>query len=199
VVIAYQVFELEKFHREVWAMKPNQLAPTKHIANTGFQSLGKLGKEHLMGNPLEQLAKPVTQGPVVDTTLKLELVGTIRGVAGDESDSALIRSPGKETKRYHLGNTVEGGAVLHAVDSDFVLIKRGDKLETLRYSNEGFSAVISPVKRSPKATQKSPAPVLDKAVDGAVEAESKQQAPLSWKERLKRNASGAQPQDDSKK
>jgi len=149
VVIAYQVYELDKFRREMWAMKPLQVEPPKQIGSSNFIMLGGLAKEHLMGNPYPQPTKSAEQKPVVNTNLKLELVGTIRGAGTNEKDSALIRSKDKASKRYYVGEQIEGGAVLDSVNEDSIILKRGASLETLHYTKEGFATVPTQVLKPP--------------------------------------------------
>ncbi len=64
-----------------------------------------------------------------DTRLNLELRGTIE--AEDES-LAIIAEGGRDEKVYAIGDAVAGGASLHTVYTDRVLLRRAGQLETLR-------------------------------------------------------------------
>lgn len=66
-----------------------------------------------------------------DTQLSLELRGTI--AASDENRAlAIIAERGGAERVYFLGDAVPGGATLHAVHLDRVLLRRGGRLEALR-------------------------------------------------------------------
>jgi general secretion pathway protein C len=66
-----------------------------------------------------------------DTQLSLELRGTI--TATEEGQAlAIIAERGGEERVYFIGDAVPGGASLHAVYLDRVLLRRGGRLEALR-------------------------------------------------------------------
>jgi len=197
VVIAYQVYELDRFRREVWAMRPHPVDAVQPVKPANEMSLGQLTKQHLMGEPNVQPAKTAAQGPIVDTNLKLELVGTIRGGL-DEKDSALIRAKGKDSKRYYVGEQIEGGALLDTVNEDAVILKRGGALETLRYTKDESAAAqpAQSVTNNAPVTPVSAKPQPVSPPGKNATTSDKQQAPLSLKERLKRKAQGATPQDN---
>lgn len=196
-MIAYQVYELDKFRREMWAMKPNPVDTTQQGKPVSEMTLAQLAKRHLMGSPYAESAKPVTQGPIADTKLKLELVGTIRG-GSDEKDSAFIRAQGKESKRYYVGEQIEGGALLDAVNEDAITLKRGGSLEILRYAKDQSAAPAPQVKTNNVPVKPVSAPVKSAATPQDIDTSKndKPQAPLSLRERLKRKAQGANPQDN---
>lgn len=77
-----------------------------------------------------------------DTTLSLELLGTIASDPATES-YALIHEKGKETKVYGIGESVTRGAKLHSVYPDRVLLDRSGKLEALRLPKELDSSAVS--------------------------------------------------------
>lgn len=183
MAIAYQVYELKRFHSEMWALKSHPATSTRQDKPASGLALAKLAKEHLMGSPAVQAAKPAAQAGVADPHLKLELVGTIRGGSADK-DSALMQAKGKETKRYFVGERVEGGAVLDAVNEDSVILKRNGVLETLRYSNnESAPAPVQPVATN-NASTAPPNPGAPVSTDK--KPGDKAQAPLSLRERLRR-------------
>ena len=105
---------------------------------------------HLMGKPAPaSSSKQVANAP--ETTLNLKLLGVL---AGDkEYGYAIISSGGNKVKHYGLGDDVPGGATLHAVYSDRVILERDIRMETLRLPRanaKGFNQ-----KKSSKTTKTS--------------------------------------------
>lgn len=99
----------------------------------------KIAQLHLMGKPAPvSSSKQVADAP--ETTLNLKLLGVL---AGDkEYGYAIISSGGNKVKHYGLGDDVPGGATLHAVYSDRVILERDIRMETLRLPRanaKGFS------------------------------------------------------------
>jgi general secretion pathway protein C len=103
----------------------------------------KIAQLHLMGKP----APATTTKQVVDapeTTLNLKLLGVLAG--GKEYGYAIISSGGNKIKHYGLGDDVPGGATLHAVFSDRVILERDLRMETLRLPRanaNGFNQKIT--------------------------------------------------------
>ncbi len=89
----------------------------------------KVAQLHLMGKPAPiSSTKQVADAP--ETTLNLKLLGVL---AGDKDYGyAIISSGGNQVKHYALGDDVPGGATLHAVFSDRVILERDIRMETLR-------------------------------------------------------------------
>lgn len=78
-------------------------------------------------------APPVQDAPIVapETRLQLKLKGVF--ASSDPLQAFAIISDNKnQDKAYRLGSTVSGGAILHAVYADRVILKRNGRLETLR-------------------------------------------------------------------
>lgn len=89
----------------------------------------KIVQLHLMGKPAStSTPKQVADAP--ETTLNLKLLGVLAG--GKEYGYAIISSGGNTIKHYSLGDDVPGGAILHAVFSDRVILERDIRMETLR-------------------------------------------------------------------
>ncbi len=174
MAIAYQVYQLNNFRLEIGRMKATPVdsdpEQTKQATRT---NLAQLAKAHLMGNPKAEVVKPVAPQAAVDTNLKLELVGTIRDGAGGK-DSALIQVKGKETKRYFVGETVEGGAILESVNEDVVSLKRGGALELLRYSKSQSDAPVDSESATPLAAREGNARSRAAAAAAAQEGTSDQ-------------------------
>lgn len=128
---------------EVDTLLPVQ--PTPRAAATqpaGTVSIERIVDAHLFGRVTE------TQSPVLeaqedapDTQLSLELRGTI--AATEENRAlAIIAERGGAERIYFIGDAVPGGATLHAVQLDRVLLRRAGRLEALRLprSEDGAGA-----------------------------------------------------------
>ena len=85
---------------------------------------------HLFG---EANTPIVNNAPIVapETRLKLTLKGVFASTDSKRA-FAIILDSNKKEKAYRLGSKVSGGAVLHAVYVDRVILKRNGRLETLR-------------------------------------------------------------------
>ena len=94
--------------------------------------LSDVSTYHLFGDAAKT---PTTvQEKVIDapeTRLRLDLKGVFASSNKDEA-IAIISSAKDKDKTYHIGDKVMGGALLHAVYADRVILKRSGKLETLR-------------------------------------------------------------------
>ena len=94
-------------------------------------SLKEVSSYHLFGDAKKQV---VVQQKVIDapeTRLRLDLKGVFASSNASEALAIISSSKGKD-KTYHIGDKVTVGALLHAVYSDRVILKRNGKLETLR-------------------------------------------------------------------
>lgn len=118
----------------------------------------KVAQLHLMGKPAPiSSTKQVANAP--ETTLNLKLLGVL---AGDKDYGyAIISSGGNKIKHYALGDDVPGGATLHAVFSDRVILERDIRMETLRLpraNSKGFNQKKPTSKAKPAVnTQAKPA------------------------------------------
>lgn len=184
VVIGYQAYELNRFRIEIRDMPVIKLAPLSNASTSPQMLLSPLSKQHLMGNPAQTALPPVVVKPAIDPNLKLELVGTIRG-ALESKDSALIQAKGKETKRYYVGDMVEGGAILQSVGEDVVTLQRGGAVESLGYVKNAAPTPITPAAPvQPVVT----APQQGAANQTNVPQPNGNSGPLSLRERLKKRA-----------
>lgn len=109
-------------------IKP-QAVPVKTTVTSS--SLKDVSTYHLFGDA----RKPtVVQQKVIDapeTRLRLDLKGVFATTNAAEA-LAIISSSKDKDKTYHIGDKVIGGALLHAVYADRVILKRNGRLETLR-------------------------------------------------------------------
>ena len=101
-------------------------------------ALDEVATMHLFGEAQPDV-KPVED--VVDapeTRLSLTLRGIVAVSAGSEG-RALIAEGAADEKVYKVGDSLTGGAVLHEVLSDKVILKRSGRLETLTLPRDRLS------------------------------------------------------------
>lgn len=96
----------------------------------------------------------VEQQHAPDTQLSLELRGTV--AASDERRAlAIIAERGGAERVYFIGDAVPGGATLHAVHMDRVLLRRAGRLEALRLPRSedtpGQRQAAAPSRAAPRA------------------------------------------------
>lgn len=118
------------------------IAPRGNARST--VSLATVSSAHLFG---EASTKPVAQGPIdaPDTRLRLVLHGVFASGNPAESMAIISEVSGKD-KSYSKGDALPGGATLHEIYPDRVILSRGGKLETLRLIRK--SAEITVEKKS---------------------------------------------------
>lgn len=122
------------------------------VAETSTQSrmasLEHVAALHLFGNAEEAPAE-VEQAPITapETRLNLKLRGLI-ALDAQEAALAIIAKGESDEQAYGVGDTVPGGAVLHEIHADRVILKRSGRFETLTLPKErmdvGAGANISP-------------------------------------------------------
>lgn len=144
--IGYQAYALNKVRlgKTVAGNQTQQVKQDKKRSEASdVPTLAQLAKRNLMGDPNKAPKKAAVE-VVPITALKLILMGTIIKTDGGVS-SALIQGGNRETKRYSVGEKVEGGFILDSVGVDSVVLKRDEHLETLAYpANTGPAAVPPP-------------------------------------------------------
>lgn len=143
--------------------KKNQVVSSKVEVST--TQLKDVATFHLFGDAKKPL---VVQQHVIDapeTRLKLDLKGVFATTNASEA-LAIISSSKDKDKTYRIGDKVIGGALLHAVYADRVILKRNGRLETLRlpkskvdskafYSSDPSSKLSSqPIKRNARSQNK---------------------------------------------
>ena len=109
--------------------------------------------------PVEPVAVSVLEAP--ETTLNLELKATVADTLKDSHGAAIIAS-GQEEKTYTVADVIEGsgGAQLHAIYRDRVILNRTGRLETLRLPSEYSVGAGTTVLRAPIAPMAAPTPSL---------------------------------------
>ena len=153
--VGYQAFELNKIRlgKALSVNEPQQRDQKKqNAAANSVPNFTQLATRDLMGDPKKAPKKPTTENVVPITALKLVLMGTIIKTEGGTS-SALIQGNNKDTKRYYIGEMVEGGFTLTSVTVDSAILKRNDQLETLTYPLNAAASMPIPAPVSASAPQ----------------------------------------------
>lgn len=99
--------------------------------------LEQIANLHLFGNAADKPLPPPQPAELPRTDLKLVLVGAITDT-NPKLASAIIDAD-HQVKRYYVGDNIPGGAVLHEVLSDSIVLKRENRYETLAFEKAGDS------------------------------------------------------------
>jgi len=101
------------------------------VSNTKAASLEQVASLHLFGDTtaavVDQVEAPVT---APETALNLTLKGLI-AVDQQEQALAIIAQDRGDEQAYRVGDSVPGGAVIHEILADRVILQRGGRFETL--------------------------------------------------------------------
>lgn len=93
--------------------------------------LEQIATLHLFGDVAANKVAPPVPAVLPKTDLKLVLVGAITD-SDPQKASALIQAD-NQTNRFYVGDNIPGGAALHEVLADAVVLKRNDRYETLPF------------------------------------------------------------------
>jgi len=96
------------------------------VTNTG----PSLATRQLFGRVDDNQPEQVISAPT--TRLNLELQGVFLSDVASTS-SAIVAERGKDGKLYLVGDKLPGNSVLHSVESDHILLRRGARLEKLLF------------------------------------------------------------------
>jgi general secretion pathway protein C len=96
------------------------------VTNTG----PSLATRQLFGSVDDNQPEQVISAPT--TRLNLELQGVFLSDVASTS-SAIVAERGKDGKLYLVGDKLPGNSVLHSVESDHILLRRGARLEKLLF------------------------------------------------------------------
>jgi general secretion pathway protein C len=127
------------------APQPEALPPAQAVAVTrdagapggSGVSIDRIVNAQLFGRAdAEAPVALVEQEEAPDTQLSLELRGTVTAGEGGRA-LAIIAERGGAERIYFLSDSLPGGATLHAVHADRVLLRRGGRLEALRLPRIG--------------------------------------------------------------
>lgn len=123
------------------------------------KSLAEVVNAHLFGT----LAPTATKGPITAPETRLKL--TLNGVFASENPKlamAIISDSTGKQQHYRIGDAVPGGAKVHAIYPDRVILDRLGKLETLKLPREVAS--FDKVMVSPEPVVNSPLPTASSRV-----------------------------------
>jgi type II secretory pathway component PulC len=183
VAIGYQAVGLNKIRQKkiYVASQTSEIAkPQKPVA--GLPTLADLAKQNLMGVPAKKGAEVSAAGDAAkQAAIKFTLMGTII-TSGDSKKSSAFIQGSKDSHRYYVGDKLEGGVILNAVEANSVVLKRNGKLETLKYPENVATSLPAPpaplVVTPPGAT---PPPAASNPAPGARPADRM----MNLRERLK--------------
>ena len=173
--------------KAVWLLLPSsepaELPPVQPSARSaapaagGGVSVDRIVAAHLFGRADPEAPQAVVseEQDAPDTQLSLELRGTI--AASEENRAlAIIAERGGAERVYFLGDAVPGGASLHAVHLDRVLLRRGGRLEVLRLprsedspANRRASTVSPPRAAAPPVRAASVREIVQQSAAGLTE------------------------------
>ena len=101
-------------------------SPASTVAGTGPSQATR----QLFGRVDDNQPEQVVSAPT--TRLNLELQGVFLSDVPSTS-SAIVAERGKDGKLYLVGDKLPGNSVLHSVESDHILLRRGARLEKLLF------------------------------------------------------------------
>lgn len=111
--------------------------PTETAAQNPPLDLSEIGTWHLFGQSPESVSG---KDSVAETQLQLKLLGIMFLSKNPENASGIIQADDGQQKKYRLGDELPGGAVLQAVEADRVLLKRGERQESLLLKKDSVRA-----------------------------------------------------------
>lgn len=134
-------------------------SPSRPVRMTGSGNVSQsISRWHLFGQirvaPKPHAVQQTANLP--ETRLNLTLRGVVSSSANNVAKAIIADAAGKENF-YNLGALVPGGAVLQEIFSDRVILKRNDRLETLRLSKSSSGGVLGAARqttRRPSASRR---------------------------------------------
>lgn len=130
----WQAWDLWQIRRGRF-LDDSQLRIAATAARTEPLGLEAIAALHLFGNPADKPVAPPQPAELPKTDLKLVLVGAITDT--DPAKASALIEADRQTKRYFVGDTIPGGAVLHEVLPDSVVLRRDRRYETLDFPKGG--------------------------------------------------------------
>jgi general secretion pathway protein C len=133
-----------------WSQRPANIARTANPGVAADANFRAIATAHLFGEADMTESTEVVKAP--ETRLNLALRGTF--AADDDSIAhAIIASGSKEANVYFVDDSLPGGATLHEVHVDRVILERGGAFETLRLPKKSQKLGLT---RSPSASSSLP-------------------------------------------
>ena len=117
---------LSRLSTEFGSRAPARLAASQAPVPHPAENLSSVIRAHLFGALAEEVQKP----PIMAAAVDLMLMGII-ALEDPAAGSAILANTGQPGRLFRVGEALPGGAFLHAVYADRVLLQRGSALETL--------------------------------------------------------------------
>jgi len=161
VLIAYYlaraVWLLIPSGEDILWVPPQVTGNGRQAVNPSASDYGRIVDSHLFGTASQDAAVAVVETEnAPDTRLNLKLRAAVAASEDGVAHAIIADGTGSE-KVYFVGSSVPGGASLHRVNADRVILNRGGVLETLRLPREFDGGGAAPVsRRSP--SRSTPAP-----------------------------------------
>lgn len=140
VLFSWQLFGFRAIQRGDLIDESNLRLRASSTQESGM-GLEQVAGLHLFGDVAANVVAPPPMTELPKTDLKLVLVGAITD-SDPQKASALI-SADNQTRRFYIGDNIPGGAVLHEVLADSVVLKREDRFETLLFPQAGDTGAPS--------------------------------------------------------
>lgn len=121
----------------IWVPRPVKAVQTSANSKKSTINVAQIKQAALFGKYEEapkQVALVSTED-APDTNLRLKLRGIV-AMELEQDSRALIEANKRKLESYAVGMTISGGAELHSILPDRVLLKRGGRLETLRLEKD---------------------------------------------------------------
>jgi type II secretory pathway component PulC len=166
-------------------------------AQESGMGLEQVAALHLFGDVVANVVAPPPLTELPKTDLKLVLVGAMTN-SDPQKASALI-SADNQTRRFYIGDSIPGGAVLHEVLSDSVVLKREDRFETLffpKVSDTGAPIKFKAGTSRPLGTSVSTGAVNPVGVGNEVSGRQPKEPRGQLHESLQRGARASLPRSD---
>jgi general secretion pathway protein C len=154
-----------------WSPPPVPSATRSISTTTGGQSHQSIIDSHLFGTADAQSAPAITEetDDAPDTRLNLKLRATVSADDQKIAHAIIADGTGKESV-YFVRDSIPGGATLHRVHPDRVILNRGGVLEALRLPKQFDAKPVTASRRSAparKSTPTSPASVQTMIAENA--------------------------------
>ena len=128
ILFSWQLFGFISIQRGNF-IDENKLRLRASSTQESGMGLEQVAGLHLFGDVAATVVEPSLPTDLPKTDLKLVLVGAMTD-SDPQKASALIAAD-NQTRRFYVGDNIPGGAVLHEVLSDSVVLKRDGRYETL--------------------------------------------------------------------
>lgn len=117
------------------AMPPSPSPMSGGVTSMTMPSVEAVTSVPLFGEPASMAVSPIT--PVAKSHLAIQLLGTV--VAGSHSAAILASRPGAEQKVFLLGQVIEPGVILRAVEPEAVVVDNHGRMERIAMTKPTLS------------------------------------------------------------